>query len=145
MGRVINPESAGKERTRLARSVVLAIRSLMQQTEPNRQTQDLAAYIVLALEAITDTVESSVVPWEKRGYWLKADRFRLDWDWTGRLGETMKKAVFAEDWPVVAKTAAEIAQKLGNVKVPQRHRLGTPWVGAWEKLQADRKNGSPGA
>ncbi|HSO26794.1 MAG TPA: hypothetical protein VLS48_01905 [Anaerolineales bacterium] len=142
MGRVINPESAGKERTRLTRSIVLAIRSLTQQTEPNQLTRDLSAYIVLALTAIAESIESSVVPWEKRGYWVKADRFRLEWDWTARYAAEMQAALFNEDWAQVAMTAAHIAQKLNNVKVPQRHRLGEPWVGAWKQLQANQKNGS---
>jgi len=75
---VINTENAGKERTQLTRAVVLALRELMRQTETNRETQDLAAFIVLALENIAATIDSSVEAWEKRGYWLKADRFRMD-------------------------------------------------------------------
>lgn len=139
MGRVINPETAGKERTMLSRSAVLAIRELMRQTETNTQTRDLAAFIALALRGISETIDSSVEAWEKRGYWVKADRFRMDWIWAENLGNAMRQAVLNEDWPTVAMTAAQIAQKLGNVKVPQRHQLGTPWVGAYDRL---KRNGS---
>ncbi|NLG71029.1 MAG: hypothetical protein GX495_03145 [Chloroflexi bacterium] len=134
MGRVINTENAGKERTQLTRAVVLALRELMRQTETNRETQDLAAFIVLALENIAATIDSSVEAWEKRGYWLKADRFRMDWAWTEKLSKNMRQALLAGDWPMVAVTAAQVAEKLKDVDVPQRHRLGTPWVGAWAKL-----------
>ena len=44
MGRVINPESAGKDRTRLVKSTVLAMRELMRQTQPDDTSRDLAAY-----------------------------------------------------------------------------------------------------
>lgn len=138
MSRVININDTGKERTQLTRGIVLALRELVKQTEPGQQTQDLAAFIALALEAIAETIDSSVEAWEKRGYWLKADRFRMEWAWTTNLGKNMRQAVTTQDWPQVAMTAAQVAQKLGNVDVPQRHRLGTPWVGAWNKLNASQ-------
>lgn len=135
MGRVINPDGVGKERTRLTRAIVLAIRELMKQTEPTNQTRDLAAFISLALAAVDETIDVSVTAWEKRGYWLKADRFRLEWDWAKILGEKMRQALLTEDWAQVAASAVRVAEKLQSVKVPQRHRLGTPWVGAWDKLK----------
>jgi hypothetical protein len=36
-------------------------------------------------------------------------------------------------------TSAQIAQKLMNVDVPVRHRLGTPWVGAWNLMKANEQ------
>lgn len=131
---MINPEGAGKERNLLVRSVVLALRELMQQTEPNQATMDLAAYIAMALSQIDQTVEVSVSAWEKRGYWLKADRFRLDWAWANRLGETMRAAVLDEDWGAVALTAGQVAQRLKDVAVPKRGGVGTPWIGARKRL-----------
>lgn len=142
MSRVINLNGSGKERTQLTRGIVLALRELVQQKEPGQQTRDLAAFIALALEAIAETIDSSVEAWEKRGYWLKADRFRMEWAWTATLGSAMRKAVSGDDWSSVAITAAQVAQKLGSVDVPQRHRLGTPWVGAWERLRASETAGS---
>ena len=142
MGRVINPDGAGKDRTALTRSVVLAIRELVKQNEANQQTLDLAAYIALALEAIAATIDSSVAAWEKRGYWLKSDRFRMEWAWTITLGQNMRKAVLQQDWAMVAVTTAQIAEKLRKVEVPQRHRLGTPWDGAWDRLSTSRIAGT---
>ena len=134
MSRVINPDGAGKERTRLCKSVVLALRELMRQPEANETSKDLAAYISMALVEVFATVESSTGAWEKKGYWVKADRFRLEWDWSERLGQKMNLAVRADDWATVAMTSAQIGQKLVKVDVPVRHHLGTPWVGAWEKM-----------
>jgi hypothetical protein len=47
----------------------------------------------------------------------------------------MRDALLKDDWATVAMTSAKVAQKLGKVTVPERHRLGTPWVGAWKKLK----------
>ncbi len=134
LSRIINPEGAGKERTRLSKAVVLAVRELMKQTETDEQTRDLAAFIALALEEMAKTIEPSVEAWEKRGYWVKADRFRLEWEWCGKLGSKMREATLAENWADVAQLSVQAAQKLGNVKVAKNHRMGTPWVGAWGKI-----------
>lgn len=71
MSRVINLQSAGKERTKLSKATVIAIRELMRQNKIDNQTRDLAAFIALSTEAIFETIEPSVVAWEKRGYWVK--------------------------------------------------------------------------
>lgn len=142
MGRVINPEGVGKERTQLMRSVVLALRELMQQYTIDRKTRDLAAYIALALLAIDQTVEISVTAWEKRDYWLKADRFRMEWSWAGRLGEKLRKAVLADDWTQVAQIAAAVAEKVKQTEVPKRHGFNEPWDGAWDRLQATPNSNS---
>jgi aldehyde:ferredoxin oxidoreductase len=135
LGRLINPETAGKKRNQLTRAIVLALRELMGQPEPNATTRDIAAFIALALEAIAETIDSSVIAWEKRGYWVKADRFRMEWAWADPLSKSMRQAVTGEDWSGVARISAQVAQKLKGVNLPQRHRLGTPWEGAWLRLQ----------
>lgn len=134
MSRVINPESIGKERTQYQRAIILALRELMGQSEVNSTTYDLTAFIVIMLEAIDDSIERSVTAWEKRGYWLKADRFRQEWRWAGDLGGRMKSAVISGNWADVGMVSALVVNKLSQVKVPTRHGLGTPWVGAWTKL-----------
>jgi len=134
LSRVINPESSGKERTKLTKTIVKAIRELMVQKEPNKLTKDLAAYISIALMEISKTVDVSVVAWEKRGYWLKADRFRLDWEWTETLGEQMRDSLLNEDWAGVALLSAKIAQKFSNIQIAQNNRLDEPWHDALGKL-----------
>jgi hypothetical protein len=134
VSRVINPESAGKERTQILRSIVIALRELNHQTDIGDDTRDLAAYIGIALGLVDQSIDTSVTAWEKRGYWLKADRFRLDWEWAERLGKNMRQAVVNEDWPQVAITSAQLMVKVKNIEVPVRNRIGTPWQGAWEQL-----------
>jgi hypothetical protein len=135
LSRIINPDSAGKERTRLTKAVVLAIRELAQRSGPGVEARDLAAFIAIALSIITETIDVSVAAWEKRDYWVKADKFRMEWAWTGQLAGKMRTAVLADDWPSVAQMATQVAQKLSKITVPAGHRLGQPWVGAWEELR----------
>jgi hypothetical protein len=134
LSRLINPDSAGKDRTRLAKAIVLAVRELAKQTQVGEETKDLAAFLALALKTISEGIDVSVAAWEKRGYWVKADRFRMEWMWAGGYAEKMKTAVLAEDWGTVATVTAQIAQKFSKVVVAQNHRLGKPWVGAYRQL-----------
>ena len=135
MSRVNYPDSAGKERNRLTKAIVISIRELAKQSGPGDEARDLAAFIALALLSIAEGIDVSVAAWEKRNYWVKADRFRMDWAWAGQMGEKMKVAVLADDWAGVAMLSAQIAQKLHNVKVSENHRMGKPWVGAWDRLE----------
>ena len=135
MSRVINPDSAGKERTRLTKAIVIAIRELAKQTEPNDEARDLAAFIALALQTIAEGIDVSVAAWEKRNYWVKADRFRMEWAWAGQMGNKMRVAALNDDWANVAMLSAQIGQKLHKIKVSENHRMGKPWVGAWKQLE----------
>lgn len=135
MSRLINSESAGKERTRLTKIVVIAIRELLRQRESSDLSRDLIACVLMALDGIYETVDVSVEAWEKRGYWLKADRFRMDWQWTQIMADKMRPLVMSENYNELIPMMVEVLQALDNVKVSENHRLGTPWTGAWTVLQ----------
>lgn len=134
MSRVINPESAGKDRTRLTKAIVLAVRELARQQEVNDEAKDLAAFIALALKTISEGIDVSVVAWEKRDYWVKADKFRMEWMWTGQYADKIKVAIFTDDWGTIAMTIPQIAQRLHKIEVSDNHRLGKPWAGAFKQL-----------
>ena len=134
MSRLINPDSAGKDRTRLTKAIVLAVRELAKQTQVNQEAKDLVAFIALALENISEGIDISVAAWEKRGYWVKADKFRMEWLWTGLFAKKMRSALISEDWGTVASLSAQIAQKFNKIVVSDNHRLGKPWVGAYKQL-----------
>ena len=131
---LINPDSAGRQRTQLTKAIVVAVRELARQTEPGSESRDLAAFIALALQTIADGIDVSVAAWEKRGYWVKADRFRMDWNWTAQHASKMKEAVLSDDWGTIAMQSMQTAQKLGKIQVSDNHRLGKPWAGAYEQL-----------
>jgi hypothetical protein len=135
LSRIINPDSAGKERSHLSKAVVLAVREMARQSEPGVGSLDLAAFIVLALERIAGTIDVSVAAWEKRGYWVKADKFRMEWVWAGQLARKMRDGLRKEDWGDIAQAAAQVAQKLSKISVASGNRLGKPWVGAWDVLK----------
>src|SRR5689334_176247 len=138
MSPIINPESAGKERTQLTKAIVLAVRELARQTKVTDEAKDLAAFIALALKNISEGIDVSVAAWEKRGYWVKADRFRMDWVWTGQYADKMKVAIFTDDWGTIAMLMPQIAQKFNKIVISENHRLGKPWAGSFKQLTSQR-------
>jgi hypothetical protein len=136
---VINPDSVGKERTRLTKGIVLCIRELAKQTNITSEAKDMAAYIALALQSISAGIDVSVAAWEKRDYWVKADRFRMEWIWAGQSAEKMKTAVLSDDWAAVAALMPQLASRFNKTVVSDNHRLGKPWVGAYTLLALHRK------
>jgi len=139
LSRIISTEGGGKERTRLSKAVIKAIRLLALQQQPDEESRDLAAFISIALNEMYKTVETSVIAWEKKDYWVKADRFRMEWEWCNRTSLAMSKAVLSEDWGTVASTSGLIAQKLMKIQLPPGARIGTPWVGAYNHLKINVK------
>ncbi len=136
MSRIINIDSIGKQRTQLSKAVVLAVRDLARQKDVTAETRDLASFISIALQTIADGIDSSVTAWEKRDYWIKADKFRMEWAWAGQTAQKMRTAVLSDDWASVAILSAHAAQKLAKIQVSENHRLGKPWIGAYRQLLA---------
>ncbi|MDD5468147.1 MAG: hypothetical protein PHS96_10095 [Anaerolineales bacterium] len=141
MSRIIHTEGGGKERNALLREVVYALRALMSQGEVTTTTRDIVAYLILVLEAVAGTVEKTVEAWEKRDYWIKADRYRLEWQWTTQYAQKLRSALQPEDWNQVAQLAIQIGGKCSGVNMPKRKRTATPWDGAWGRLNLGRKAG----
>jgi hypothetical protein len=137
VSRIVNAQATGRERSQLVRAIIVAIREISRQSSFGDQARDLAAFIVLALRSILKGVDGSARAWEKRGYWVKADRFRMDWDWAEPLAAKLQGAIESADEPLVASLVMQVAQRLSGVQVSANPRVGTPWVGAFSRLTAD--------
>lgn len=133
MGNLINPDNAGKRRDRYTKATVLAMRELVNKKKVDDQVRDLTAFIVLTLRQIDETIDETCTAWEKRDYWIKADRFRNDWFWTKGAEAKLQQAVMENKWNLVPAVVKEMAKHLQNVNVPKRD-WGTPWEGAYALL-----------
>jgi len=135
LSRVINPEGVGKLRNQLCRHIIMAIRSLMQQSDLTKDSKDIAAFVGISLLEIYKTIDVTVTPWEKRGYWVKADRFRLEWEWTERYAKNLYKALLKDDWGEIASLFVNIGTHLKNVKPPVRIK-NIEYNGSWKRLSS---------
>ncbi len=134
-----NQESGTTLRNRLSRGIVLAIRLLMEQGAPDEKSLDKVAFVVLALDKISESVDLSATAWEKRDYWVKADAFRMEWEWAIGSSKRVKEALFSKDWPQIAIELITVAQKLHKVQISPNNRIGEPWVGAYAALLKQNK------
>ncbi len=134
-----NQESGTTLRNRLSRGIVLAIRLLVEQGAPDEKSLDKVAFVVLALDKISESVDLSAMAWEKRDYWVKADAFRMEWEWAIGSSKRVKEALFSKDWPQIAIELITVAQKLHKVQISPNNRIGEPWVGAYAALLKQNK------
>ena len=133
MSRVINPEGVGKLRNQLCRHIIMAIRSLMQQSDLTKDSKDIAAFVGISLLEIYKTIDITVTPWEKRGYWVKADRFRLEWEWTKKYANDLYQSLLKDDWGEIASLFVNIGTNLKNIKPPVRIK-NIEYEGSWKRL-----------
>lgn len=138
MTQIIQTSTPGKERDQLSKAIVITIRTFMRQNEPDDETNDMLAFIILALKEIASGIEKSVAAWEKRGYWVKADKYRLEWQWTGTKAGKLQAAFKFNDWGAISDYLLETMEKFSNIKVSDRHRMGKPWKNAYAKYLAEK-------
>lgn len=139
MGRVISVEKVGTKRQRLRRTIAEALRRLMEKPELDEEAKDLAAIIVFCLDAIAEGVDSSATAWERRDYYLKADRFRRDWAWTSRTADEMATLIQEDDWDRLPAVLASLLPHFADVRVVKLVRPPSLWQGAYQRLLAEEK------
>jgi len=138
LSRLIKLDGVGKQRDRLLKGVVLALRELATRSKVDDETRDLAAFIALALNEIHATIDVTCAAWEKRDYWLKADQFRREWVWAGRTAEKLERVALGDQWQDLPVLMVELSKNLEKITLPKRNTLGTPWLGAYAELREQR-------
>ena len=137
MGRVINIDSPGKERNQWRRTVAEALRHLMSKKDLDEEAKDLAALVVIGLRGISDTIEKTVEPWEKRNYYLKADRFRLEWEWAGGAASRMAATIKGGKWQDLPPQLAELMPHFADIRIAKLMRSPETWKGCYRLLMGE--------
>jgi len=136
MSRVINVSSPGKRRHHSRRTIAELLRHLGQKTELDAEAKDMAAAVVINLQEIADTIEVTTEAWEKRDYYLKADRFRLEWEWVQPAADALLDIVVGERWELLAIQLASLSYRFNDVKVARMTRPASTWEDSCEALVA---------
>lgn len=135
MSRIIHRNPIRKHRGQLCKAVAITLRDLAVKPSVDSEARDMAAFVALCLESIHETIDETVIAWEKRNYWIKADRFRRDWAWAQKKSVEVSQAVLSDDWGEMANLMPEIAAQLQSVKLPKGNTIGNAWDGAYEHLR----------
>ncbi len=132
LSRVVNTESNNTSRKRYLQSVATAIRYASENQIDEQELRDILAFLILALREINELNEKTVSAWEKRGYWVKADRYRIQWAWVNDGLILLDTNLKRNDVQSCMSAAASLAQHLTDINLTKRNRSSKPWLNAWE-------------
>jgi hypothetical protein len=137
MSRIISTQGPGKIRSQHRRTIAEALRRLSQKPQLDDEAKDLAALIIFSLHAIADTVEQTTDAWERRDYYLKADRFREQWRWLEPMTDELSGIVGGNSaglWEQLPDALARLMAHFADIKVKQMTRKPALWAGAYERF-----------
>lgn len=136
MSRVVNMDSVGTQRQRHRRTIAEALRHLMGKAELDDEAQDLAALIVFSLREINQGIEQTVTAWEKRDYYLKADRFAQEWQWVTPAADELERVIRRGMWDLLPASLARLMPHFSDITIGRMVRPKTLWHGCYERLMA---------
>jgi len=131
VSRVINPQSGARRRTKLIKQMGLALRHAASGEAGEATQRDVFAFLALSLKEVCISVDETVDAWEKRDYWVKADRFRMEWSWAEKAERELTASLEKGDLLGCASAAANLAGQVQGVKLPKKLPTDRPWAGAW--------------
>jgi hypothetical protein len=134
VSRIIYTEAPGKIRHQYRRSIAEMLRRLSQKHRIDDEAKDQAALIVLCLQGMAETVDQTVQAWEKRDYWMKAERFRREWEWLDPMADQLARVIHAGRWNQLPSALAKLAPRFSDISVKRMTRDAEFWRGAYEKL-----------
>jgi len=137
MTRVINTASPGKIRSQSRRTIAELLRHLMTKRGLDEESLDMAAAIVFALRAIADSIETTTAAWEKRNYFVKADRFRLEWEWAGQAAKRLEAVIRQDAWDQMPAELARLLPRFADVKIVKMTRKPETWQSSYALLMRE--------
>ncbi len=141
MSRVINSSSPGSVRNAARRTIAEILRQMVAKRSLDGESRDMAAAIVLELDRIAGTIETTCDAWEKRNYFLKADRFRLEWEWVQPTADRLRDVIVDERWDQAPLELAKLLPRFADVRIAKMTRSSEAWDGALAQLLATANGG----
>ena len=143
MSRVINTNSPTKIRNQNQRTIAEILRHIFSKTEMDEDAKDMASQIVFCLRAINETVETTMTAWEKRDYWMKAERFMREWEWSQEAEYNIDDVIRHEAWDLLPALLAKLSGQFSAIQVKKMTRDPLTWKGAHKYLLRQPPSKSP--
>lgn len=140
MGRVINTDSTGKQRSALMRTSAELLRHLSQKLALDDEAKDMASLLVYCLREIEEGIDASASVWEKRDYWMKADELRSRWDWAGHAAADLERLILADGWDDLPAMLIRLFPRFNEIDITKFTRKPSLWLGSHARLLADRRD-----
>lgn len=143
MSRVINTNSPTKQRNYQRRTIAELLRHLSRRPTIDAEAQDMLAAIVFALRTIQSVNLESAAAWEKRGYWMKAERFMRDWEWVKLTAYDLEDVLRYEAWDLAPRLVLTLLPHFADIQVKNLTRSADEWQGAYARLIAEPPSEPP--
>ena len=134
MSRIINVDNPTKIRNRNRRSIAEILRQLIQKPGMDEEAKDMAATIVLLLREIQQGTEQTATAWEKRGYWMKSERFLREWEWAIEHSANIEDVIRHEAWDLLPELMVGLFPKFADIEIKTITRKASLWNGNYKKL-----------
>lgn len=134
MSRIVNISTPGKLRNQQRRTIAEALRLLMYKRSIDQEARDMAATIVFSLREIAESIEVTTAAWEDRDYYLKADRFRLEWEWVKPTAARLQEVIIKGHWAELPEVLAQLAPKFADISIAKMTRTPDTWESAYQRL-----------
>ena len=141
MSRIINTANPGKLRNQLRRTIAELLRHMMFKQEIDEESKDMAATLVFCLRGVTETIETTTTAWEKRNYFLKADRFLLEWEWAKPASERLQDLVVNDQWELLPQELAKLAPYFADIRIAKMTRPASIWESRSRLLKEEVNRG----
>ncbi len=133
MGRIVRTESGATRRQRTLNAMAQALRAVAQRADVTEaEAREVLAFLALCLTDLNESIEETARAWERREYWLKADRFRLEWGWTRPSSAAWRRPCAPATWAKHAVVVWNLPGSLGNDIFARGKSTSMPWRGAWD-------------
>ena len=142
MTRVINSNSPAKRRRQFLRTVAEIVHRLAAKNGIDEEARDMLAMMIFSLRGVKETVEETVLPWEKRGYWKKAAAFELEWEWAGETALRLENLLRDERWERLPELMVGMQKFLAGISVNRLTRSPELWRGSYRRLTASPPPGT---
>ncbi len=137
MSRVVNVNSPTKVRNQHRRTIAEILRRLSQKAQVDSESKDMVAMMVYLLREIHDGVEQSAAAWEKRDYWVKAERFLREWSWAQVMAVNIEDVLRNDAWDLLPGLMAELFPRFVDIQIKKMMRSPSVWQGAYKRLMAE--------
>lgn len=136
MSRVIHVDNPGKRRNAARRSVAEILRYLSRKAQIDDEAKDMSAALVFLLTEIKATVDESASAWEKRGYWMKVERFVRDYEWIPEAAANLDDVIRHDAWDLLPELLADLSPHFDDIQIKTLTRKPTAWQGFYSRLKA---------
>ena len=98
------------------------------QANPDLGMTDLCSMVI--------TVDESAAAWEKRGYWMKVERFVRDFEWIPETAANLDDIIRHNAWDLLPELLADLSPRFDDINIKTMTRKPTEWRGTYARLMA---------